>query len=184
MPIQASDIQVRYSTKLGSAGNSRAQIDPNLSIGKYMSQTAWPGDTIHDLFDLITGEQNTAEQVDYRCVFVYNTHSDLTLWGAKIWLSAVTADGADMAIGVDPTAASLQNASSAQAVSAATDAAAPVGVSFSAPLSAGAALSLGDIGPGKCKAVWLRRTATDSDPINDDSFTLTIRGDTNDDGLS
>jgi hypothetical protein len=178
MPIQSSDIVFKYSLKTGSAGNSAAQPDPAQSLGKYISTTVWAGGVLHDLFPLITGAQNAGFAVDYRCIFVHNAHASLPLTSAKVWISAEVASGATAAIGIDPTAASAIGASSAQAVQVTDGNTAPVGVTFSSPTTEGAGLSLGDIPAGSCKALWVRRSATNSAALNNDGFTLTVKGDT------
>ncbi len=49
---------------------------------------------------------------------------------------------------------------------------------FVLPSTAGTGLALGDLLPGYCRAVWIRRTATNSAPIDADGFTLAVTGDT------
>ena len=49
MAIVTGDILWKLSIKTGSAGNSLAQTDPNASLGKYISTSAWAGGTLHDL---------------------------------------------------------------------------------------------------------------------------------------
>lgn len=88
MPIVGSDLKQRLSIKTGTAGNQSAQPDGNQSLGKYISTTDVPS-TLNGLYDAISGDENEAGTIDYRCVFVYNSHSTLTLQGAKLWLSGV-----------------------------------------------------------------------------------------------
>jgi hypothetical protein len=178
MAIETSDLLWKLSVKTGAAGNATAQADPNASLGKYISTTAWAGGTLHDLFDVITGDENAASTVDYRCVFLHNNHATLTLTAAKVWVSSQVAGGAGAAIGLDTTAASEIGATDAQALEVANETTAPSGVSFSTPTTKGDGLTLGDIGPGECRAVWFRRTAADSVAVNDDGFTVNIEGDT------
>lgn len=177
MPI-TTEILYKLATKAGSAGNSQAQADPNASLGKYVSTTAFVTATLGNLFDAVTGDENAGEAVDYRCLFIHNSHSTLTLIDPKLWITGQEAGGADAAIGLDPTAASAVGASSAQAVEIADESTAPAGVSFSAPSSKGAGLSVGDLGPGEVRAFWIRRTATDSAPKNDDGVSFRVEGDT------
>lgn len=246
MAIASNEILYKLATTAGSAGNSLAQTDPNLSLGKYISTTQWastqlngainnsvttvvvssaagfPGSGNYDilvesermtvtggqgtttwtvtrgvsgtsaashadttpvggmnlLFDTITGDQNAASQVDYRCLFVHNSNASLTLIGAVGWVPSEITGGANIAIGVDTTAASVIGSSSAQALTIANDATAPSGVTFSTPTTKGAGLSLGDIPAGQCKAIWLRRTATNSAASNADGAVIRVEGDT------
>lgn len=180
MPIIASDLLWRLATTAGAAGNSTAG-NPLTSLGKYVSTTAVsPG--LHGLFPKITGAQNVAGQVDYRCVFVVNTHASLTLQNAAVWLSGGDpAGGANVALAVDTTAASALGSAAAQALTAAS-ATAPgasvTGLAYSSPSSAAAGVPLGNIGPGQCRAFWVRRTATNSAATASESVTLAVTGDT------
>lgn len=174
MPIVTADLEYRYSVTTGSAGDSTAGTGAG-SLGKYMSTTEVVG---ADLFDDISGAENAAEDVEYRCVFVTNTHASLTAQSAKVWLSSETAGGADVAIGLDPVGVVAGDSESDQAATAADEGTAPGGVSFSSPTTEGAALDIGDVEPGECVAVWWRRTATDSAAVDDDGATLRFRCDT------
>jgi hypothetical protein len=87
MPIVASDLKFRLATTSGSAGNSTAQGNPNNSLGKYISTTDLTDNTLNNLFDDVSGDENAAGTVDYRCLFVYNSHGSLTWQSPKIWLS-------------------------------------------------------------------------------------------------
>lgn len=177
MSILASDLAIRLSVRSGTAGNQTVQANPNLSLGRYMSATAWVGGTLSDLFSPVSGVDNAANTPDYRCVFVYNTHSTLPWTGVVAWFSVV-ATGAPLSVGVDPTVASAAAASSAQAVEVAAATTAPTGVTFSAPTSQGAGVALGTIGPGQCRAVWFKRVPAGGGAVADDTSTVQFAGDT------
>lgn len=87
MAIQSSDIKIRLSTSAGSAGNITAQVNPNASLGGYISTTDLVDGVKNNLFSDITGDQNSLGQVDYRCFFIYNSNSSLTWQNAVVWLS-------------------------------------------------------------------------------------------------
>jgi hypothetical protein len=173
----STDILWKYSIKTGTAGNQNPQTNQNASLGKYISTTQWAGGSLHDLFDVVTGSENAVSTVAYRAVFLHNNHGSLTFQNVVVWISAETSGGCNIAIGVDPTAAASVSSSSAQAVQVTNETTAPVGVSFSTPTTEGAGLSLGDIGPGQCRAIWFRRTATNSVALNGDGATLAFSGD-------
>jgi len=176
--ITASDLLFKLSVKTGSAGNSTAQGDPNQSLGKYISTTALTT-SLNGLFDNISGAENAASTVDYRCVFIHNNHGSLTYQNAVVYMSAEVSGGANVAIATDNIASSAVGSASAQAAEIANETTAPSGVSaFSSPTTAGAGLSLGSIAAGSCKAVWVRRTAANSAALDADGFTLAISGDT------
>lgn len=165
MPIQSEDIATYLS---GGASNS----DPAASIGGAKSSTAWTGGTLHDLFPVITGDDNANEVVDYRGIYLQNNHGSLTWESVMAWISAQTAGGADIAIGLadeglSATMETLANANTA-----------PSGVSFSAPTTKGAGLSIGNMASAAYIGIWIRRTATDSAAIDNDGATLSFEGDT------
>ena len=180
MPIISSDIKIRLSVKSGSAGNSLAQADVNASLGKYISTTDITTAVANNLFDNVTGAENAASAVEYRCIFVYNSHGSITLENAGIYISSQVAGGSVLAIAVDNVAASAIGGSSAQAFEATDSTTSPGGSagSFSSPSSSGAALALGSIPAGFCKAVWVRRTAANTGAVDADGGTLVVLGDT------
>jgi hypothetical protein len=178
MPIASSDIKIRLSTTAGAAGNTTAQANPNLSLGKYMSTTDFIDATDNNIFDDISGDENSAGTIDYRCLFVYNSHGTLTLQGTKLWVPSEVAGGASVAIGLDTTAASSAGSAVAQALTIANETTAPVGVTFSTPTTKAAGLTVGDLGPGQCRAFWVKRTANNTGAVNADGFSFSLEGDT------
>lgn len=177
MAIVASDIKFKFSTKSGAAGNSTAG-NADGSLGKYISTTEITDATLHNLFDKVTGDENAASDVEYRCIFVHNAHATLTLESAVAWLSAEVAGGAATAIAVDGVAASAIGSESAQADEVANESTAPSGESFSSPTSKAAGIALGDIAAGYCRAIWVRRTAANNAALDADGVTISVGGDT------
>lgn len=178
MAITSSDLLVKLSVLTGSAGNSTAQGDPNASLGKYISTTELTDNSLHNLFDVVSGAENAASTIDYRCIFIHNAHATLTYYSAVVYISSQVSGGASISIGLDTTAASAINSSSAQALTIADENTAPSGVSFSAPTTAATGISLGDIPAGQTIAVWVRRTCSASAAKDSDGVTLGISGDT------
>lgn len=180
MAITASDILIKLSTKSGSAGDSLAQSDVNESLGKYISTTQLTSAAANNLFDNVSGAENAASAVDYRCIFVHNAHGDLDLEDAKVYISSQVSGGTSIAIAVDDVEASAIGSSSPQAFEAtdeSTDPSEGTG-EFSAPSSEETALSLGTIPSGFCKAIWIRRTAANSAAVDADGATIVVFGDT------
>ena len=177
MAIVGSDLLWKLSTKAGAAGNSGTSTAA-ASLGKYISTTAWAGGVKHDLCDIVSGAENAASAVDFRCVFLHNAHATLTWESGVVWIAADVAGGCAFAIGVDPAAASAIGSASAQAAEIATETDAPAGVTFSAPTTEGAGLSIGSLAPGQCRAVWIRRTAANTAAKDNDGITLQISGQT------
>lgn len=177
MPIVASDILLKFSVKTGAAGNSTAGTAAG-SLGKYISTTQLTDATLNNLFDDVTGDENAASEAEYRCIFVHNNHATLTWQNVVAWISAEVIGGANIALAVDGVAASAIGSSSAQADEAADENTAPSGESFSSVYTKGTGLSLGNIPPGQCRALWIRRTANNTAALNNDGVTLSIAGDT------
>lgn len=175
MPIASTDILLKLSVKTGAAGNSLAGT-PDGSLGKYISTTQVADATLHNLFDLVTGAENAASESEYRCVFVHNANASIVFQNVKVYLSAEVAGGAVTAVGVDPTAASAIGATAAQALEVVDENTAPTEVAFSSPTTLAAGISLGDIGPGQCRAFWVRRTTANSAAQANDGVTLRIQG--------
>lgn len=178
--IVASDLKFKYSVKTGSAGNTTAS-SAAASLGTWCSTTEWTGGSANDLFDDISGAENAASTVDYRCIFIHNTNGANALQNAVMYLSAEVAGGASIALAVDTTAASAVGAGTAQALTATTETApgSPVtSLSYSSPTTSGTGLSLGTIGTGQVKAIWVRRTASNSAALSNDGVTIAVTGDT------
>jgi len=174
--ITSAEILYKYSVT-AAAGNTTAGTASG-SLGDQISTTVIPDATLNALFDDISGAENAANTVDYRCIFIHNSNSANTLQNAVMWLSAEVAGGASIAIGVDTTAASAIGSASAQALTVANENTAPAGVTFTSPTTFGAGISLGNIPNGSCRAVWIRRTAANSAALNNDGVTFSVQGDT------
>lgn len=178
MAIASTDLLYKYSVTTGSAGNTTAGT-PAGSNGKYISTTPIADATLDNLFDDVTGDENAASNVDYKCLFIHNNHGSLTLQNAKVWMVSEVSGGANTAIALDNIGVVAVGSSSAQAAIIANEDTAPSGVgSFSSPTTKSAGLAVGDIPAGSCVAIWVRRTATNSAAQNNDGVTLRIEGDT------
>lgn len=174
--ITSGEVLWKFSVT-AAAGNTTASA-ASTSLGDQISTTQWTGGSLNDLFDNISGAENAASTVDYRCIFIHNSNAANTYENVVCWISAETAGGASIAIGVDTTAASAIGSASPQAVSIATETTAPAGISFSSPTTQGAGISLGNIASGSCRAIWIRRTAANTAALSNDGVTLSVAGDT------
>ncbi len=174
MAIASTDIIIRLSQ-----GNTAAQTTStaNASLGGTMSTTAWAGGTLHDLFDQISGTENAASESEYRCVYVLNNHGTLTWEVVKAYLSAETAGGASVAIGLDGAGVGNGTTTGVAQVVANEDTA-PTSVTFSSPTTDGTGLSLGNIGAAQAYAIWIKRTTANTSALNNDGATLAWAGDT------
>lgn len=175
MPIAGTDVLLKFSTTAGAAGNSNAGTAAG-SLGKYISTTQLTDNVLNNLFDDVGGDENAASESEYRCFFIHNNHATLTFQNVKAYILSEVAGGAIIAIGVDPTAASAIGAAGAQAVQVADENTAPAGVAFSSPTDSTTAIAIGNIAPGQCRAIWVRRTAANTAPVSNDGGTLRVTG--------
>lgn len=166
MPITSSDIKFKLS---GGATNT----DGNASLGGAISINDAPT-TLNGLFDRVSAAESASGDTEYRCIYVKNNHPSLTLYAARIWISANTPSpdttieiglGTSAIGGVEQTVANEDTA--------------PTGVTFSAPSNYDTALSIGDIPAGQHKAIWIKRIVNpNAAAYSGDSFTITVRGET------
>lgn len=177
MPIVAGDIKFKLTVNT-TPGNGNAQADPNDSIGGWMSSTEITDATLHNLFDVITGAENAASTVDYRCIAIHNDHASLTWQSVFVWLSSEVAGGASAAIALDGIGVTAENAAGAQMERIANETTAPSGESFSAPTSKGTGLSVGNVAANSCFGLWVRRTAANTAAASNDGVTIRAEGDT------
>ncbi len=167
MPIVATDIEFRLS---GGASNALGDA----SVGGAISSSVVSA-SVNALFDYVTGDESSAGDVEYRCIYVRNSHATLTLYGTKIWIDTNTPStntSADIGLGSSAINGSEQTI--------ANENTAPTSVTFSSAANLAAALTIGDLAPGQSKAVWIRRTVTaGAAAYANDSMSLTVKGDTN-----
>ena len=174
--ITSGEILFKYS--VAAAAGDTTSGTAAASLGDQVSTTQWSGGGANDLFDDISGAENAASTVDYRCIFVHNSNASNALENAVVYLSAEVSGGAGIAVGADTTAASALASGSAQALTVANETTAPAGVSFSSPTTAGSGVALGTISPGQVKAFWVRRTAANTSALSGDGVTIAVTGDT------
>jgi hypothetical protein len=167
MPIVSSDIKYRLS---GGSSNT----DPNASLGGVKSSTDIVDATVHNLFDIVSSAEGTAGDTEYRAFYVHNNHGSLSLLSPKVWVQTQT-PSTDTTIEIAVGSAAVNGTEQ----TVANESTAPTGVTFSAPSSEGAGLSLGDIPAGQHKAVWIKRIVSASAAAyNADSVVLRVKGDT------
>lgn len=176
--IIASEIQWRFTTTAGAAGDTTANTTVSTFLGKYAATSAWAGGGTNDLFADISGAENAASQVDYAGLAILNNNTANTAQNSVAYLSSEVAGGASIAIGADTTAASAKGSATAQLVTIASRTTAPAGVTFSSPTTAGTGVSLGSIPVANVKGLWVRRTAANTAALSNDGVTLAVQVDT------
>lgn len=168
MPIADTDILIRLS---GGSGNT----DPNAALGGVMSTSTVVADnTLHNLFDKVTGAESTAGDTEYRAVYILNNHGSLTLEGAKVWIdSETTHTGEDVEIalageGLNATMETVANENTA-----------PAGETFSDATGEGAALTFGNIPNGQRYGLWFKRvTGAGTAAKSNYTVVIKVKGDT------
>ena len=179
MAIGTADILFKLSSTTATAGNADAQTNVNNSLGKYISTTQITDATLNNLFDDVSGDDNAASEVEYRCFFVHNAHATLPWTTCYMWLSAETAGGANAALNYDGTGARPVGTTLQQAGTVANEDTAPsgTGTAWSTATTKATGVLLGTIGAGSCIAIWMRRSATNSTAVDSDDATCRIEGD-------
>lgn len=135
------------------------------SLGNYCSTTQVNTSVAqNNLFPDITGPENAALQVDYQCVFIYNSDATSTMSNTYVWIptTSVTSAAINWAIAADPTGVTNYNTVVQQALLIANPTTAPAGINtwINPSTAYNTGLSIGSIGPKQVFPVWVRRTAT------------------------
>jgi hypothetical protein len=174
MPILASEIKF-YLT--GGATNT----DPNASLGGVISSSEIPSGELNNIFDDVTGDESAVGDTEYRCIAVKNTNVSLTLKASKIWiLSNTTSPNDEVEIGVEtPVGDAVQTV--------ANEGTSPTGITFAKPTDkangfdlTGEGNNVGEIGPGKWVAIWIKRVVQAGAAAKDNNtFELQVEGDSN-----
>lgn len=182
MSIVAADVKFLLSAPVATAGYLLPG-SPGNSLGKYTStsQLSTASGGLDNLFTDLTGAQNAAMQVDYACLFIWNSNPTLTMLTPSAWLpvgSLGAGNTASFAIGADPTLPSPLGSGSLQAVGIANPIQAPSGVNtWAGPSTVSTnGVALPNIPAGDVAAVWIRRTANGSAGLN--SFIIDVTFDT------
>lgn len=149
------------------------------SLGRWASTTQLnAGVPLNNLFPDLTGPQNAAGQVDYQCLFVYNTDTSDTMANVYAWIPSTSVVGSvQWAVGADTTTPSDYNATvSPQAgyITAPTIAPSTVQSWYGAVGQASQGAQLSSIGPGEVAAFWVRRTAVNSQAFSGAGFGLQV----------
>lgn len=133
--IVSADIQFWKAAASGLGGSPLAQATPTT------------------VFDSVLNDEMVSGDIEYRAVYVKNTHPVRSLSGTVVWVSPqTTSPTTDIAIGVAPQAAGAD----VSAIS--NESTAPADVTFSAPADQANGLSIGTLAPGQARGLWLRRT--------------------------
>jgi hypothetical protein len=167
MAIVATDIKFYHS---GGASNS----DPNASLGGVVSSVEITDNTLHNLFDKVSGDESSAGDTEYRAFFVKNNHGTLTLENAYAWVLTNTPGGDSVEIGKEAS-----SGSSKQTIGNESTAPSSPTITFAACATKGAGLSLGNLAPGVVYMIWVKRIVPASCAVYDNNyFEIKVEGDT------
>jgi hypothetical protein len=106
-----------------------------------------------DVFDTVTDPEAVAGDIEYRAVYLKNTHAVSSSTSTVVYVLTQTSSATtDIALAVAVEAAG------SDVTAIANESTAPATVTFSAPSTSGAGLSVGTLAPGQARGVWLRWT--------------------------
>lgn len=181
--ISQSDI-LFYLTNPGAVTGFSGTGTPGNSLGKYISTTQVSGTSLDCLFLDISGAQNAASQVDYQAIFVVNntaTGNSMLNTGIFIPTASDVSGGATIQYALDTHGVVSKTQGAQQAIVIANSATAPAGISSwtspSANISGG--LTVANVAPSNCFAVWFKRAAANTAALNNDGFQLQVVFDSN-----
>lgn len=175
MAIVEADILYKFSITTGP-GNSTASAGAT-SLGEFISTTQLTSASLHDLFDVVTGDENAASEAEFRLIFVHNSHATLSLISPVVWIVSEVAGGTSLALSVDTTATSALTSASAQAKEIVNENTAPASQTFTSPTTKATGLALSTIPAGQVKGIWVRRTAANTAGLAADGGTIRVEGD-------
>ena len=108
----------------------------------------------NNLFDNISPGQSLAGYTDYRCFYVQNTATVGSALDIRVWIKKQP-DGADtLSLALDPSGL---NGSALSPVDEIDSTSVLSGLTWSAPISQGTGLVIGNLTPGQYRPFWVRR---------------------------
>jgi|Deesub1362B_J571_1020462.scaffolds.fasta_scaffold00499_24 hypothetical protein len=169
MAVSDTDIKFYYS----------GDGTPQGSLGGAITSNEVPSSGTNVIFDDVSAEEAQSGDVEYRCIYVKNTNTTDTLYDARVFIAQDTLSADDeIDIGLDPAGVG-DGTNTGVATSIADEGEAPTGVTFSHPTDYASGLVIGDLGPGQCIAIWIRRTVNaGAAAIASNSFQIKVQGQT------
>ena len=160
-----------------SGGTSNSNV--NASLGGAISTTEVTDNSLHNLFDKTLGTESTAGDIEYRCIYVKNTHASLELELAKIWISTNTSSPANViAIALDGAGkGGTAETESDENVLHQLEKHSQTHQAYSGGLSLDGGGT--GLGAGISYPIWIRRTiAAGATAVDNVTFVLSVQGDT------
>ena len=178
MTFSLSEVQLLLAAPQAAGGYLSPGSVYN-SLGRWASTTQLDASVpLNNLFPDLTGPQNAASQVDYQCLFVYNSDTVSTMANVYAWIPSSGVIGAvAWAVGADTTLASAYDATGtpqAGYISAPTIAPSTVPAWYAPSAASSGGAPLPSIAPGEVVAFWVRRTAVNSPAYAGAGFNLQV----------
>ncbi len=131
--------------------------------GSNTNDTVTITNNVNNLFAQVGGVEAALGSIKYRCYYFRNDAGAGDALNTRIWITQQPAfTGTMIAIGLDPAGIG-DGVATGVATTIVDEDTAPAGVSFTAPVTEGTALLIGNLLPGEVQAVWVRRTV----PVNE-----------------
>lgn len=146
-------------------------------LGGAITATELTSNSLHNLFDAVSGAEASAGDTEYRAFYIKNDHATLTWQNVKVWIQSNTTSTDDtLTIGLDLAGV----ISSGAGDSIADESTAPdPAVTFSTADGVGNALTIGDMAAGSYILIWVKRVVSSSAAaVSANAATLGWTGDT------
>jgi len=172
MPILATDILFFLSIAI-----SGPQTNPNDSIGGEISTTQVVDNTLHNVFDKVSGDQALAGDTNYRVLYVKNNHVSITLEDTVGWIQSNTTNSE---IAIAKSNEGVGNGTTTGVVQRPADElTAPTSITFIQPGNKAAGILFGDIAAQQVHGFHERRIIGAATPgENAATFQIKFEGDT------
>jgi len=172
MPVSASDIVFYYS----------GDGTPSGSLGGAITSNAVPSSGTNIIFDDVDASEASSGDTEYRCIYVKNTNATDTLYSAKVFISQSTTS-ADDEVYIALDSAGIGDGTTTGVATTIADESdsggALTGLTFSHPTDYSTGLLIGDLGPGQCQAIWIKReVSAGAASIANNSYDITVQGQT------
>jgi hypothetical protein len=172
MAVLLTDLLIKGSSSLATAGNATPNSGPGSNLGGFCSSGALIDATLDNLFSDATGAENAAGNQDYQCYFLLNNNGTQDLSNITVFVNGDTPGGAVIAVGLDPTGITSLASSLAQAAVIPNKNTPPAGVVFSYPVLPGNGLLVSNLTHGFVLPIWIRRTCQGGPAVNNDGVII------------
>lgn len=146
-------------------------------LGGAITATELTSNSLHNLFDAVSGAEASAGDTEYRAFYIKNEHATLTWQNVKVWIQSNTTSTDDtLTIGLD--LAGVISTGAGDSIADESTAPDPA-VTFSTADGVGNALTIGDMAAGSYILIWVKRVVSSSAAaVSANAATLGWTGDT------